>query len=142
MKKNLYEILNYKNNKVISRYQIDFPGSKLKPEEAFIELMKYILLCHIHAKDKASSPENESLQFSCVMHSEMSDIDNMWHTFLLFTKDYQEFCQNYLGSFFHHEPLSDENSLLNDNYEMELVRYLSYISDKFGEETLIKWFDK
>lgn len=142
MKKNVYKILDYKNQKVISRYQIDFPSSKLQPEEAFSELMKYIFLCHIHLDDKESNPENESLQFSCVMHTEMSDIDNMWHTFLLFTKDYQEFCQNYLGNFFHHEPLSEANSLLPDNYEMELVRYLSYINNKFGEATLIKWFDK
>lgn len=142
MQKNINDILVYKNQKVISRYKTDFPGSKLQPEEAFSELMKYIYLCHIHAINKTLHPENESLQFSCVMHTEMSDIDNMWHTFLIFTKDYQEFCQNYLGSFFHHEPLSDENDVLNDNYEIELTRYLSFIHDNLGEETLITWFEK
>lgn len=134
------EILKYKNQKVITRYQTDFPGSKLKADEAFSELMKYIYLCHIHAKEQETFPENESLQFRCVIHSEMSDLDNMWHTFLIFTRDYEEFCRDYLGGFFHHEPLSDEHNLSNDNYELDLTRYLSFICDNLGEETLIKWF--
>ncbi|HEY9405378.1 MAG TPA: hypothetical protein VIQ24_22195 [Pyrinomonadaceae bacterium] len=31
-------------------------------------------------------------------------IDRMWHTFLLFTKDYKTFCEVYLGMFINHEP--------------------------------------
>jgi hypothetical protein len=31
-------------------------------------------------------------------------IDSMWHTFLLFTKDYRTFCIDYLGKFIEHEP--------------------------------------
>jgi hypothetical protein len=65
----------------------------------------------------------------------------MWHTFLLFTKDYLNFCNNYLdGEFFHHVPLSEPIEDLDiNNYELELSRYLSYIYDRLGEETLIKW---
>jgi len=34
-------------------------------------------------------------------------IDAMWHTFLLFTKDYRQFCDAYLGRFIEHEPFED-----------------------------------
>jgi hypothetical protein len=32
------------------------------------------------------------------------EVDAMWHTFILFTKDYLVFCRNYLGTFVHHVP--------------------------------------
>lgn len=74
----------------------------------------------------------------------MCDIDNMWHTFLLFTKDYHEFCSNYLGGvFFHHEPIVDMNdNHLDERYEQELTLYLSYIYDNLGEDTLMRWFEQ
>lgn len=31
-------------------------------------------------------------------------IDNMWHDWILFTKDYAEFCQAVFGEFVHHTP--------------------------------------
>ena len=31
-------------------------------------------------------------------------IDEMWHNWILFTKDYAMFCQSYFGRFIHHKP--------------------------------------
>ena len=31
-------------------------------------------------------------------------IDEAWHQFILFTKEYGEFCQRYFGSYVHHAP--------------------------------------
>ena len=31
-------------------------------------------------------------------------VDKGWHEFLMFTKDYTEFCQRFFGRFIHHEP--------------------------------------
>ena len=31
-------------------------------------------------------------------------IDEMWHTFVLFTQPYAAFCQRYFGRFIHHAP--------------------------------------
>ena len=39
-------------------------------------------------------------------------IDDMWHTALLFTRSYQDFCHGRLGKFIHHQPLDDEKVLL------------------------------
>ncbi|KTC76040.1 hypothetical protein Lbir_0109 [Legionella birminghamensis] len=138
----LNDLKCYKNARIISRYNTDYPDAKMQAEEALSELMKFIWLCMKHKSDKKANPNNDSLNFSCLIHSEMAEIDNMWHTFLLFTKDYQHFCQTYLGGiFFHHEPVADtENNTPNDDYEQELTRYLSYIYDNLGEETVLKWF--
>jgi hypothetical protein len=32
------------------------------------------------------------------------EVDAMWHSFILFTKDYLVFCRDYLGTFVHHVP--------------------------------------
>lgn len=35
------------------------------------------------------------------------EIDQMWHTFLLFTRDYRDFCEQWLGRFVEHEPFEE-----------------------------------
>lgn len=137
----LSELILYKNSKIIYRYDQDYPKAAIRGEEALTELMKYIWLCSKHKVDKWSNPENAQLHFLCAIHPEMKDIDNMWHTFLIFTQEYHRFCDNYLGGiFFHHEPLVDQENTSNENYEDELTLYLSYIYDNLGEATLLKWF--
>lgn len=139
---NLNNLINYQNSKIMSRYSLDYPQSKMQAEDALKELMNYVWLCHKHKADKRLHPNDNTLNFSCVIHAEMKDIDNMWHTFLLFTKDYHDFCNNYLnGIFFHHEPIiGTDCHLVDKQYEQELTFYLSYIYDNLGEDTLIKWF--
>jgi hypothetical protein len=142
MQIDLKQLLNYKNKKVISRYRDEYHTSTTLAKSVFMELLKYFWLCRKHASDKFHFPKNDSLNFTCVIHNEMEDIDNMWHTFLLFTRDYHEFCNDYLnGIFFHHDPLPiKQRSVSKKNYEKELNKYLSYIYENLGEETLVKWF--
>ncbi|MBX3708748.1 MAG: hypothetical protein KIT56_05720 [Gammaproteobacteria bacterium] len=136
----LSQLLQYKNQSVFNRYRKDYPNNKMLPEEAFCELVKYLWLCHQHKIDQ-DIRDDSTLNFTCVMHAEMHELDHMWHTFLLFTKDYQDFCMRYFGEFFHHCPLSDTDiNLSTEIYSTELKNYLSYIYDKLGEDTLRKWF--
>lgn len=139
----LHDLLNYHNENILARYRHDFPNAHLSAEHALTELMKYIWLCHKHQYDKTMQPTNPALQFACVIHAEMQEIDNMWHTFLLFTKEYHAFCHDYLnGHFFHHEPtIKNDNTLSTKDYEQQLKNYLSYIYDNLGEETVSQWFN-
>jgi len=142
MHPDLKDLLDYRNHKIITRYNMDYPTAAMQAEEALHELMKFIWLCHKHKADKLLYPDDKNLDFSCVIHAEMADIDKMWHTFLLFTRDYHEFCDTCLnGNFFHHDPLIGENTPVSEeDYALELTRYLTYIHDHLGSETLIKWF--
>lgn len=141
---NLSDLIKYQNSKIVSRYKRDYPNSKMQAEVAFKELMKFIWLCLKHRADIKKFPKNNELNFSCVIHAEMGDIDNMWHTFILFTRDYQEFCNIYLnGIFFHHDPIQETDNLISEeSYKLELNRYLSYIFETLGEDTLKKWFSE
>ena len=136
----LSQVLKYHNQTVLDRYTKDYASNEMPAEEAFSELVKYMWLCQQHKIDQLRCNDT-ALAFTCVMHPEMREIDHMWHTFLLFTKDYQDFCMGYFGDFFHHQPLSDEEkNMPAEQYTIELQRYLTYIYDKLGEQTLSIWF--
>jgi hypothetical protein len=140
---NLNELLEYQNQSVLNRYQKDFTQSKITAKNWFSELLKFIWLSMKHHHEKSHHPENVAFHFTCAIHPEMKEIDDMWHTFLLFTQDYHDFCQRYLnGFFFHHQPLaSNEEKISTRQYKKELERYLSYIYENLGEETVLAWFE-
>lgn len=69
----------------------------------------------------------------------------MWHTFILFTKPYADFCEKYFGHFIHHFPTTEierEQRLENfdDFLNKDSQRMLSFVYDHLGEETLKTWF--
>lgn len=78
-----------------------------------------------------------------MIYEEMKAIDDLWHVFLLFTKEYQVFCEKYLqGNFFHHQPSIEVNKVVSkENYLNSLEKYLHYIKSQLGEETLRVWFN-
>jgi hypothetical protein len=77
------------------------------------------------------------------MDEEMKAIDQMWHVFLLYTKDYMDFCNEYFGEYIHHLPdivpglPQDENA-----FETNLSRFLNYNYDLLGEEVIRRWFSE
>jgi len=136
----LSKLLNYKNAHVLARYRKDFPENRLTAEEALTDLLKYFWLSQKHKQDCHNNPHDESLKFTCSMHYEMKEMDDMWHTFLLFTKDYQDFCQIYFGEYLHHVPETNNKLPELQRFEMDFRGYLSYIYDHLGEETVKRWF--
>jgi len=142
MMTDLPTILSYQNIEVLNRYSKDYPNNKLAPQEAFEELMKFFWLFQKHQEDKLKFPDKKELDFICGIHTEMKEIDDMWHTFLLFTKDYISFCKQYLGRFFHHSPTTDKEKAerSTNDFEIDFVRFLSYAYDNLGEEIVRKWF--
>ncbi|OGO95070.1 MAG: hypothetical protein A3F10_00595 [Coxiella sp. RIFCSPHIGHO2_12_FULL_42_15] len=139
---NLNKIFEYKNQAIFNRYTTSYPNNQLNAENAFKELAKYLWLTYKHQKDKETYPNEESLNFNCSVFSEMSEIDDMWHTFLLFTKDYMNFCHTYFGCYMHHVPTEEEKKLFREELETDLGRYLSYVYDHLGADTIKTWFLK
>ena len=67
----------------------------MSPEEAekvFRETLRFLYLCRQGKKGRFSFAPSLL-------------IDEGWHNFILFTKAYQRFCEEYIGRFIHHEPL-------------------------------------
>lgn len=65
-------------------------------------------------------------------------IDELWHCFILHTKDYMSFCSQYFGEYFHHhiEPPGYEHELHPD----ELADYLNDCFELLGEDWVNRHF--
>ena len=68
-------------------------------------------------------------------------IDEMWHVFLLFSRDYAEFCSRYFPEFVHHvpKPSTELSSPDDPSWRENLRKDDEYIYDRLGAETLVKW---
>lgn len=63
------------------------------------------------------------------------EIDEIWHTFILFTKEYQEFCNLLVGEYIHHEP-----NVQADNTDQSAVRNYSFARSRNFREEYDKYF--
>ncbi|HYD04029.1 MAG TPA: hypothetical protein VEC16_07070 [Alphaproteobacteria bacterium] len=64
-------------------------SSKNEYKEAFTELKKFFALTKLYGKGLAmTSPK----------------VDEVWHQFILFTREYHSFCDEFIGRYLHHEP--------------------------------------
>lgn len=134
-------LLNYSNERVIRAYRQNCPNNKLPAEQALREILKYLWLVCRHRHDLLDNPDNERLHFRCVMLFSMREIDAMWHEFILHTRDYMDFCQEYFGEYLHHQPDVFINAPIGpEETQDELAKMLPYIYEQLGEQTLRTWF--
>jgi hypothetical protein len=64
-------------------------------------------------------------------------IDECWHHFILFTRDYASFCERHFGRFIHHLPKSRDD--VADSDGGVLRRTLSAARATFGEPLSSNW---
>ena len=81
------QIFNYENKDLLEFHSKEFNLSLKNSEEIFNEFKYFMFL-----KAKGDSELIPTIE-----------IDRIWHTFLLFTNDYEKFCST-LGVFIHHRP--------------------------------------
>lgn len=80
------------------------------------ELVKFLTLCATSEQSLVPSPI----------------IDEMWHHFILHTRDYEKWCTSHLGKFIHHVP-----SDTPDSSAYQMTR--NFLKDRFGESTNKYW---
>ena len=81
------------------------------------------------------------------MTPELAKIDAMWHTFILFTRDYADFCEHHFGVFLHHVPEveGDEGTEAAEDdaaIRARLEQQFALVYDVLGAETLQRWYDE
>jgi hypothetical protein len=65
-------------------------------DEHFDELLKYLCLCAVSGQG----------------YGMRGPVDECWHTFIIFTKEYADFCDKVLGRFIHHAPNTNKTEKL------------------------------
>lgn len=133
--KTLDDVLSYQNPRVVAKIQMLFDVKQNKAEELFQETLKWLWLCAKAKIDRqaqqAKVPPVLNVQTGMVM------LDEVWHIFILHTRDYADFCNTYLGRFIHHSPAGAKRyPPTREETEVQLA----YIYDQLGSETLTKWY--
>jgi hypothetical protein len=142
----LEEVLAYQNDEVVHRFCNDNGIAHADADEIFLETKRWLWLC---ASEMASAADGIGERIPLL--SEARVIDLMWHTFLLFTRDYATFCQKYFGFFVHHHPrmrgekeawqkriAEDRDGAVAERRKM-LRRAYELVCDRLGQPTLKKW---
>lgn len=146
--KELSQVLLYKNEEVVFRFAEDFGVSEQDSQEIFQETLKWLWLC-AYQSEEAEAGRSQFVEVPLL--GEFFALDLMWHTFILFTQDYHDFCQEYFSTFIHHIPQkrSDKdlwrskmaNAAETAKEERRKLVYSAYevIYDLLGPETLSRW---
>lgn len=133
----LSTVLAYANPRVLDRYRKDYPDNQLSAAEAFHDLMQYLWLSGKLKKERLEAHGGSAPGFGAFIFPVMKEMDDMWHTFLLFTSDYREFCLRHFDAFLDHAPVGDDDP----RTPVESIEgWLHYIGRHLGEDTLRKWF--
>ena len=93
----IQKVMDYQMPNIIARYRKDYKASEEDAKVHERELKRYLILA-------GDADDGDSLGMMS------SEVDNLWHTFLLFTKEYQAFCNDMFGKFIHHCPKIDEEA--------------------------------
>ena len=135
--RSLEETLNYKNDRIINKFRVLYEMSLSEVQEIASEAYRWLWL---NAQLKQARSQNiKGIPRILVIHTGMVVVDEYWHTFILHTRDYEQFCKDYLGTFIHHSPATpDFQQLSLEETELQL----NYICDVVGEETMIKWYEE
>ncbi len=131
----LENLLNYRHPHVLKRFQKDFNVSPKAANATFADLMRFFYLGH---RNRILVEQGLETEFFVAMYPPLLSIDQMWHTFMLFNRDYAEFCQTYFGYLIEYHPSTDDASA--PNAEEQLEKFLSLIYDELGQKTFIRWF--
>ncbi len=116
----LARVLRYENDAVVAKMMKEY---KLSLEDAtvlFKDTLRFLWLCGTFKGD-ITPPKK---------------IDKGWHTFILFTMDYQKFCHKYFGRFIHHRPHRPTDAPDDGS---GIRRVLSLVSEHLGSKLSNNW---
>ena len=149
-KKDLNRILKYKNPEVVARFSKSLGISKKASEVVFEDMLRFLWLTKRVEVQREKNSRKPLPDVSIL--EPMLIIDEMWHTFVLYTKEYMAFSEYYFGHFMHHEPtpvLRPEITQMHDDHEApisyhstgeELEQLIEYVWDELGEDVALRWF--
>lgn len=94
MPPDLTAILNYKNEQVVAHFCQFHPEYSIQEgNELFTDLLAWMWL----------NRKRLSMGKSTYLFGPLLIIDQLWHSFILHTRDYHTFSNHYFGDYFHHE---------------------------------------
>ncbi|VUD42237.1 hypothetical protein TDB9533_00651 [Thalassocella blandensis] len=141
----LEEVLAYNNSDIPARFIKIYGVSEEEAQVLFDDVKRWLWLANKVSVDKVNS--------SVTIDQSIIVIDEMWHNFVLFTKEYVGFCQKFFGRYMHHAPFAEsEKKQMEDKFKdmttSEKKSYLmdqkrwqyEFVYDHLGQDTFIRWY--
>ncbi len=146
----LSEVMAYENELVIGSFMKSFDVPESEARDIFDQLKRMLWLGNemefdgLHEQGKAFSIDRSLLI-----------LDEMWHTFILCTRDYEQFCREIFGCYIHHDPQvqseadkSARRASFADLSEAQIIARIAdekrwqytYVFKKLGKDIFIKWY--
>lgn len=88
-------LLSYTNQKVITHFCHQYPEYSLQEGQALFQ----DLLAWFWLKNERKKRDKDTYLFGPLLV-----LDELWHIFILHTRDYNEFSLHYFGEYLHHDP--------------------------------------
>lgn len=111
----VYKILSYPFSQVKAKILKDGRLSEELVDEAINEFRKYLILILLGYKGIGMISK---------------EVDEVWHTFILFTRDYAAFCEDVFGYFVHHQP---DTPVTPINKKVARAKFIKAYTTVFGE---------
>ena len=109
---------------VLKRYIKEQNVSEETAKEHEQELKKFLVLCSLQVDRSFGISET---------------IDQLWHTFIVFTRAYSEFCREVCGRFIHHSPAENNRSIPVEEKQAMYRGTLDAYRVHFGEPPTHLW---
>lgn len=98
--------------------QEGFFSSKQEYRQSFVEFKRFIALSVLHGKPMGMiSPR----------------VDEIWHTFILYTRNYAQFCEDILGFYLHHTPCGPGDEVNEEALARDCEVYRSSYQEAYGK---------
>ncbi len=125
----LSTLLAYRNPDVITRFRDAWEVSRKDADLVFSDLMRFSWLTT--RVDYHISP--------------VPIVDEMWHTFLAFTRPYTQWSQQMFGEFFHHTPTTENEKRAREQLGTpglvaEIERGVATTLAHLGEQVALRWY--
>ena len=136
----LDKALKYQNDEVVHRFTTLWDVSVAETQDLFLETKKWIWLY--------AQPEKPRLKIT----TPLLMIDEMWHNFILFSRDYMKYCYDCFGRYIHHAPIPHSEKKEEQKQDkvdpigaaakrmQEQIEQYGFIYQNLGVETLLKWY--
>jgi hypothetical protein len=140
----LERALAFDGTDIIADFHSKYRVSKEEAHALFEDVKKWVWAC-------AVAHEHGS-KVSMLIDERLLIIDYMWHSFVLFTREYHAFCEAIGGPYIHHAPTTQADHHATRSMAMhdpeafqrtqlaQRQRLYGFLFDHLGEDTVRRWF--
>lgn len=129
---------------IVADFHARYRVSRDEAEALFEDVKKWVWACAL--------AHVQGARVAMVIDDRLLVLDYMWHTFVLFTREYHAYCEAIGGPYIHHAPttlaehhgareqaLRDPDAFARKKLA-ERRRLYGFLYDHLGEDTVRRWF--